>query len=74
MANLTLEFDMVYYIVVPNMGFFDSEEFLKIAFAINIGGMVVVKGMYKVGMAMSSQILPLSCPEVLNLLNIHRQL
>ena len=52
------------------MGFFDSEELLQI----NIGVMVVVKGMYKVGMAMSSQILPLSCPKVLNLLNIHRQL
>ena len=54
------------------MGFFDSEElekFLKQLFAINIGVMVMVKGMYKVGVAMSFQILPLSCP-----LNIHRQL
>ena len=70
---------MLFTIVVPNMGFFDSEElekFLKIAFCkiINIGVVVVVKGMYKVGVAMSSQILPLSCPKVLNLLNIHRQL
>ena len=40
---------MLFTIVVPNMEFFD----------INIGVMVVVKGMYKVGMAMSSQILPL---------------